>query len=158
MVHRTVPGICGEVLLSGLESQEKEVFPRKKEKIPLLEPISKRPIQNQQIIGKMMNYSQNFRKQSKFLLVLLLQTTFSTFKRRNDKTASPCRRQGRQKRSQRHTNKTAAFNQLPAADQEAESLQKILQATAVGPGSYKKGVSAHRSMTKRIICNDEMAN
>ena len=38
--------------------------------------------------------------------------------------------------------KTAAFNQLPAADQEAESLQKILPATAVGPGSYMKGVSA----------------
>ena len=38
--------------------------------------------------------------------------------------------------------KTAAFNQLLAADQEAESLQKILPATAVGPGSYKKGVSA----------------
>jgi len=106
----------------------------------------------------MINYSQNFRKQSKFLLVLLLQTTFSTFKRRNDKTASPCRRQGRQKRSQRHTKKTAAFNQLPAADQEAESLQKILQATAVGPGSYKKGASAHRSMPKRIIRNDEMEN
>jgi hypothetical protein len=36
----------------------------------------------------MIDYSQNFRKQSKFLLVLLLQTIFSTFnKRRNDKTA-----------------------------------------------------------------------
>ena len=65
--------------------------------------------------------------------------TFSTTK---TALAPPCRRQGRQKRSQRHTKKTAAFNQLPAADQEAESLQKILPATAVGPGSYKKGVSA----------------
>jgi hypothetical protein len=54
--------------------------------------------------------------------------------------------------------KTAAFNSLPLTDREAERLQKILPATTVGPGSYNKGASAHRSMKKRIIRNGEMTN
>ena len=54
--------------------------------------------------------------------------------------------------------KTAAFNSLPLTDREAERLQKILPATTVGPGSYNKGASAHRSMKKRIIRNGKMTN
>ena len=88
----------------------------------------------------MMNYSQNFRKQSKFLLVLLLQTTFSTFKRRNDKTASPCRRQGRQKRSQRHTKK----------QQHSTSCRQQTRKLKVFKRFYKPPRS-DRAATRRVL-------
>jgi hypothetical protein len=85
----------------------------------------------------------------------VLQTNFFDNKNSTSTTMSSSRSS---KKKSTAYQKTALFNQLPAADREAESLQKILPATAVGPGSYKKGASAHRSMTKRIIRNDERKN